>query len=457
MKQLSPLKITGFISTLVGLFYILGIGYLFFVGLALVGSGIVLFLMDWLSKKAKSKRVYWLIQFFISSPFLVYITHLHLEGYKHNLIVFPDDFKGESGLIFGIEGYPELPGMKSWKRTIEIPESGVLITSTLKEHLPNGFKFQFRDGTTLNFNDSSWIWSIPRDYPCILTASEINHFYFRIGNTSESNFQETLSYLCDSINQGLLTSLYKTEFSPVVTSVKKPYLNLQGWNISTLPDRINILDVNRIILTDNNFSAFPKEIMDMPQLEELLIGHNPVSALPDDLSKLGNLVYLSLNNTLVRDFPTDLSAFENLETIGLDHNELETVPDPILTIPKLKNLRLNNNELTDLTFIDERLDQLESISVYSNRIDQIDCNIMFLTGLTELLIFDNEIDSIPDCISSLVNLQKLEIWSNPITFVTPEVEKLKNLKTLRMDSEHLTEQQMQNIRQWLPKCEIIFQ
>jgi Leucine-rich repeat (LRR) protein len=78
-------------------------------------------------------------------------------------------------------------------------------------------------------------------------------------------------------------------------------------------------------------------------------------------------------------------------------------------------------------------------------------------NLKELLIFDNEIDSIPDCIGSLINLEKLEIWSNPIEYVTPEIQKLTKLKSMRMEKDNLTEEQMEEIRKWLPNTEINFQ
>jgi Leucine-rich repeat (LRR) protein len=77
--------------------------------------------------------------------------------------------------------------------------------------------------------------------------------------------------------------------------------------------------------------------------------------------------------------------------------------------------------------------------------------------LKELLIFGNEIDSIPGCITSLTNLEKLEIWSNPIKYVSPEIQKLTKLKSMRLEKDNLTEEQMEEIRKWLPNTEINFQ
>jgi Leucine-rich repeat (LRR) protein len=458
LKRISPLKILGLLSVVLGLTVaIVTYGYLIILGAYFIGFALLLFLLDWLTKKTKTRKAYWISQVVLSLSYVAFLTFSYLDWNKHNLMVFPNEFQGYGGIVFGIEGYPELPEMKYWVRTIEIPSNGILITSTKEEELPNKFQFQYKDGSNLDFRDSTWNLSHSTEFPCILTSSVIKHYSFEIGETSISNFQELLSNLCDSVNQGKLVSAYASEYSTIVKEVETPYLHLQNKGLSKLPKNINTLQVKEIILTGNNFTEFPDEVLNMPQLEELLIGHNPVSKLPDNLESLKNLKRLSINSTLVKEFPSDLSALENLQTIGLDHNEFKKVPEPIMTIPNLKRLILNNNKLTDLKFIDKRLEGLESIYLYSNEIKQIDCDIENLKGLKELLIFSNEIDSIPDCIGSLTNLEKLEIWSNPIKYVSPEIQKLTKLKSMRMEKDNLTNEQMEEIRKWLPNTEINFQ
>ena len=458
MKRISPLKIFGLLSVVLGLTVaILTGGYLIILGAYFIGFALLLFLLDWLTKKTKTRKAYWVSQVVLSVAYVAFLTFSYLDWNKHNLIVFPNEFQGDGGIVFGIEGYPELPEMKYWVRTIEIPSSGILITSTKEEELPNKFQFQYKDGSSLDFRDSTWNFSYSTEFPCILTNSVIKNYSFTIGNNSRSSFQELLSNLCDSINKGKLVTAYVSEYSPIVKEVETPYLHLQNKGLSKLPQNINTLQVKEIILTGNNFTEFPDEVLNMPHLEELLIGHNPVSKLPSNLESLKSLKRLSINTTQIKEFPSDLSALEYLETIGLDHNEFKKVPEPILTLPNLKRLKLNNNDLTDLKFIDRRLEGLESIYLYSNQIKQIDCEIENLLKLKELLIFDNEIDSIPDCIGSLTNLEKLEIWSNPIKYVTPDIQKLTKLKSMRMEKDNLTEGQMEEIRKWLPNTEINFQ
>lgn len=458
MKRISQLKILGLLSVLLGLTVAIQTGgYLIILGAYFIGFALLLFLLDWLTKKTKTRKAYWVSQVVLSVIYLAFLTFSYLDWNKHNQIIFPNDFQGDGGIIFGIEGYPELPEMKYWVRTIEIPSSGILITSTKEEELPNKFQFQYKDGNSLDFSDSTWNFSYSTEFPCILTNSVIKNYSFTIGNTSPPSFQELLSNLCDSINNGKLVNAYVSDYSSIVKGVETPYLHLQNKGLSKLPKNINTLQIKEIILTGNNFHEFPDEVLNMPKLEALLIGHNPVSKLPENLESLKNLKRLSINATQIKEFPSDLSALENLEAIELDHNEITKVPEPILTLPNLKRLKLNNNDLRDLKFIDRRLERLESIYLYSNQIKQIDCEIESLVNLKELLIFDNEIDSIPDCIGSLTNLEKLEIWSNPIKYVTPNIQKLTKLKSMRMEKGNLTEEQMEEIIKWLPNAEINFQ
>lgn len=458
MKRITPLKILGFLSILLGLTgAILTGGYLIMLGAYFIGFALLLFLLDSLTKKTKTRKAYLVSQAVLSVAYIAFLTFSYLDWSKYTLIVFPNDFEGYGGIVFGIEGYPELPEMKYWERTIEIPSNGVLITSTKEEELPNKLQFQYQDGRILDFRDSTWNFSHSIEFPCILSNSIVKHYSFSIGTYSSSNFQELLANICDSVNQGKVVTVYVSEYSPIMKEVETPYLLLQNRGLSQLPQNINTLPVKQIILTGNNFTEIPTEVLNMPQLEELLIGHNPVSKLPNNLESLKKLKRLSINATQIKEFPSDLSALESLETIGLDHNDFKKVPEPILTIPNLKRLQLNNNKLTDLKFIDERLGGLESIYLYSNELKQIDCEIVHLKSLKKLLIFGNDIDSIPDCVASLTNLEQLEIWSNPIKYISPEIQKLTKLKSMRIERDNLTEEQMEELRKWLPNTEIDFQ
>ncbi|MFK7949525.1 MAG: hypothetical protein AB8G11_18175, partial [Saprospiraceae bacterium] len=61
MKRITPLKILGILSVLLGLTVaILTGGYLVILGAYFIGFALLLFLLDWLTKKTKIKKAYWI-------------------------------------------------------------------------------------------------------------------------------------------------------------------------------------------------------------------------------------------------------------------------------------------------------------------------------------------------------------------------------------------------------------
>ncbi|MGL5945692.1 MAG: hypothetical protein ACRCZV_05955, partial [Sediminibacterium sp.] len=106
---------------------------------------------------------------------------------------------------------------------------------------------------------------------------------------------------------------------------------------------------------------------------------------------------------------------------------------------------------------DSRLNKLEILYLYTNKVNNISKETRHLGNLKELLIFDNKIDSIPDNISDLKNLEKLEVWDNPIKYISPSISKLTKLKAMRLDDDFLTQADKDNLRKWLPNCEIKYQ
>lgn len=456
MGKITPLKILGILSLIYALAVsVLTYGYLIVLGLIFIGFGILLFVLDKLTRKIRNKNYYWSSQIFLSVVYCLCLSYAYLEWSKYNLIVFPNNFKGEAGIVFGIKGYPELPEMEFWKRKITLSESGVLITSTMENEIPASFRFKYANGEPINA--STLKASFSDIYPCIITNSGLKYYSFHIGENASSTFQKKLSELCNLINQNKLISKYKPVYSPIMSDVEVPYIDLQNRNLSHLPDNFQKLAVKEVILTGNDFNEFPEQLFKMPYLETLHIGHNPIEQLPTDLSKLRNLKRLHINKTAIKKFPDDLSKLKNLESIGLDHNEYEEVPEAIMTLPNLKRLGFNNNNLKNLSFVDTRLQKLESLYLYSNEITRIGCEIQHLKNLNELLIFDNKIDSIPDCIGDLSNLEKLEIWNNPINWVSPKISKLTNLRYLRMDDDFLSEEEKEQIKKWLPNTQVEFQ
>ena len=65
------------------------------------------------TKKTKTSKAYWISQVMLSLSYVAFLTFSYLDWNKHNPIVFPNEFQGDGGIVFGIEGYPEIPEMKT--------------------------------------------------------------------------------------------------------------------------------------------------------------------------------------------------------------------------------------------------------------------------------------------------------------------------------------------------------
>jgi hypothetical protein len=208
LRKITPLKIFALLTFIAALQVAFSIGRDTFLlvgltaGLPFFILAFIFYQLDRLTTRTKSSKTFWISQIALSTAFVVGATFFYLDLNKHNLVVLPNGFQGHGGIVFGIEGYPELPKMKYWKRAIEIPSNGILFTSTKDDDLVDlGYsKFQYKDGSELGNMNSSVHFSNAMEYPCIFNRSVIKYYSFQIGNTQDSSFREVLFSLCDSVN-----------------------------------------------------------------------------------------------------------------------------------------------------------------------------------------------------------------------------------------------------------------
>lgn len=457
MKRIvnSPLKILGLLTIIFGLLGVLTFSYFFFVGIYLVGIGILVYLIDFLALKLlKDKKIYWTTQSILTTAYLILAFVTYMKWQEHNYIIFPKDFKGQAGIVFGIEEYPELPKTKFWKKTIKIPKNGIIITSTKVEDIPNTIRFAFTDNSKVDYQRINWDPNFEMD--CIVCDSKVKSWLFQIDKES-SAVKEIMTSLCNEIAANQKNSFYKSENSIVWSDDKGKYLWLQNKGLTSLPDGLGKLDIYKVILTGNDLKEIPEQIFEINTLENLILAVNPISEFPCNLSRLKRLKRISFAETGIKKIECDLSQLDSLEHFDIARNGLIEFPEQIKTIPNLTWLSLNNNQFTDFSFIDSRLKKLETLYLYTNKVKSISAETRFLGNLKELLIFDNEIDSIPNNISDLKNLERLEIWDNPIKYISPKISELTKLKSMRIDDDYLTQKDKDNLKMWLPNCEINYQ
>lgn len=457
MKKItnSPLKILGFITIVIGLIAVLTLSYFTFWGIYLIGIGLIIYFIDYLIFiLTNNKKVYSTIQLVLTASYFIFVLVSYMNWQEHNYIVFPKGFKGQAGIIFGIEGYPELSKTKFWKKTINFPENGLIITSTKVEDIPSMIRFAFADNS--NIDEKRIDWDANFEIDCIVCDKKVKSWLFLV-DTKEGNVKNQMTELCNQIAEGKANSLYKSDFSPITNDNKGKYLWLQNKGLSSLPNGLNKLGIYKAILTGNSFTEIPSQIYKIASLDELIMAANPISKFPCEISTLKSLKSISFAETKIKDINCDLSQLKSLEHFDISRNDLAKFPEKIKTIPNLTWLSLDSNLFKDLSFIDNRLNKIETLYLYSNKVKAISKETRYLGNLKELLIFDNEIDNIPDNISDLKNLEKLEIWDNPIKAISPNIAQLSKLKSIRIDDDFLTQTDKDKLKKWLPNCEIYFQ
>ncbi len=459
MKRLinTPLKILGLLTILLGLTVaILTFGYLIVLGLIFIGVGLNVYFIDYLSiRLLKKKRAFWTAQSILTAAYLILAFVTNMKWQEHNAIVFPKDFKGQAGIIFGIEGYPELPETKFWKKTINIPENGIIITSTKAENVPNTVRFSFTDNSSVDYNRINWDPNFEID--CITSDSKIKSWLFQVSDSQSFSVKNIMTNLCDQIYYKQKRSFYKSESSVIWADDKGKYLWLQNKGLTSLPNGLGKLHIYKAILTGNDLREIPPQIFEITSLQDLVLAVNPISEFPCELQKLKRLKSVSFADTEIKEIKCDLSQLDSLEYFDIARNNLTKLPEQIKNIPNLTWLSLNDNQFSNLSFVDSRLNKLEILYLYTNKVNNISKETRHLGNLKELLIFDNKIDSIPDNISDLKNLEKLEVWDNPIKYISPSISKLTKLKAMRLDDDFLTQADKDNLRKWLPNCEIKYQ
>ncbi|MBK9630989.1 MAG: hypothetical protein IPO62_07960 [Saprospiraceae bacterium] len=147
-------------------------------------------------------------------------------------MIFPKDFRGQAGIIFGIEGYPELPKTKFWKKTISIPKDGIIITSTKLEDIPNTIRFAYTDNSKVDYQSINWDPNFEME--CIICDSKIKSWLFQVESES-SEVKNLMTSLCNEISSKQKTSYYKSENSIIWSDKNGKYLWLQdkGLDFST--------------------------------------------------------------------------------------------------------------------------------------------------------------------------------------------------------------------------------
>ena len=108
------------------------------------------------------------------------------------------------------------------------------------------------------------------------------------------------------------------------------WLRLNDNRLGELPDLKALVNLQRIYLRGNRFTAVPETLKDLPALTDVDLSGNPIAEIPDWLAEKRGLKSLSFSRTQVTKLPADLTAWQSL--LQLQLGELRISPEEMARI-----------------------------------------------------------------------------------------------------------------------------
>ncbi|BDD01328.1 leucine-rich repeat domain-containing protein [Persicobacter psychrovividus] len=251
-------------------------------------------------------------------------------------------------------------------------------------------------------------------------------------------------------------------------------ISLHG-SLSELPPWISKLAITEVYLGKNKFKHFPKQLLEMNQLELIVLTENPISSIDDTLyfpklekfwmpgTKISKFpiikqeenspaIYFHLAETLIDSIPDEISSMkikkiwmtdcnqltyispnlgqqDSLEELNFSFNaEFGTafynrnsiprtipIPEEIKHCKNLKNLDLEYNELTSIPDYVFEIPSLEILGFRGNKISEIPEKISKLQKLRRIYVTNNQLKTLPKAFGQMPNLETISVWGNAIS------------------------------------------
>lgn len=256
-------------------------------------------------------------------------------------------------------------------------------------------------------------------------------------------------------------------------------LVLSDNKLTTLGDALaNAAQLQVLDLDNNDLREIPVAAMTTcTQLEELDIRGNNIEQIPADLAQLKYLKVLDIGDNKVPALDSAL-YLPYLLKFRADANRLESVPTFLRQCKNLEYLNLNQNRISDLRGIGQ-LNRLRTLNIGDNpltsiepiaelgdlehlTLDWIDLDTISQTGLEQLkklriLSVENcNLQQLPGWIAARKNLEELSLIGNNLSEIPPGLYQMKRLKKLWLGKNPLPQEQVDDLKRKLSRCEVNF-
>ncbi|KAG7202197.1 hypothetical protein KM043_015874 [Ampulex compressa] len=189
-----------------------------------------------------------------------------------------------------------------------------------------------------------------------------------------------------NLNSKNISSLAKTKIVikknseyPILEGFPKTTeeLSLTGLGRKSFDRQILRLQNLKVLnLSENQLSSLPKELGNLPHLQELVIAQNQLGKGTiskwlwlDQVAIKSNLRLLDISDNLLQELPKQIGKLDALVTLKVRQNMLRSLPQSIGNLPSLRYLDLSKNLLTHVTGSMKNLKLLEldiSENAFSN-------------------------------------------------------------------------------------------
>ena len=248
-------------------------------------------------------------------------------------------------------------------------------------------------------------------------------------------------------------------------------LDLNGLNLEQLPSCFGALNemAEIVDLSNNQFTEFPKIILEFKKLKRLNLSGNQLINFPEAFAAFHSLTALDLSSNHFVQLPKVLEKLDKLKVLSIncrhdlffeacDLKKLEKLhivlgknvkfPEAIFDFTSLKILHLEGISAVHASM--HKLHYLEELIIENAGIENLVGAILKLPNLKKLrlckLVLMNEL---PELIYDLNSLEELDLSDTPLKELPARLRHLKNLKRIQLKgcSDEKT------LELWKKRCE----
>jgi Leucine-rich repeat (LRR) protein len=189
---------------------------------------------------------------------------------------------------------------------------------------------------------------------------------------------------------------------------------------------LELSSLKELLLSSTPISALPSEINKLKELEVLNLGYTELDSLPEEIGELSKLTKLS-GPSLKSPLPLGIGSLTNLQELDINFDNVAApFPETIGNLKALKKLSCWCKGISQLPSTFGQLDGLRHISLRKGIFPTIPLELMQLKNLDHLDLMENGIEDVPNELNALNKLNIIYLDDNPIVNST----KLKRVQAL---------------------------